>query len=150
METYEARLASFSGSASSKKSVRWPHPASFSVTPASLAAAGFFFEPVAGIKNSDNASCVYCCKGLEGWEEGDDALAEHLKRALDDGTGDSCPWATIMHESNTTKTAKQHWSDPHGDKMRNARKGTFGSWWKYDGKKGWKPTSDRVGEQPAL
>ena len=144
METYAGRLATFTVSSKKKSASRWPHPLKgFSVTPSSLASAGFYYDPAANSRDSDNVTCVHCAKGLEGWEEGDDALEEHLKRAIDGGSeGDRCPWATIMNER---QHDNEDWQDPHSQKMLNARRGTFGAWWKYDGKKGWKPTSERVG-----
>ena len=142
METYEARLASFTRKKGSFS--RWPYPSDggFSVTPRSLAAAGFYYDAVKGDSHSDNVTCVHCYKSLEGWEEGDLALTEHLKRAIDD-EGNKCPWATIVDERDNTTKGKAAWMDPHGEVMLAARLGTFGSWWEYDGRKGWKPTSQR-------
>lgn len=94
-------------------------------------------------------TCVYCSKGLEGWEDGDDALDEHLKRILDKSTGDRCPWATVMGVKRDFDLfgpeeldGGKH--DPLATHLVAARKKTFGEWWTFDGKKGWKPTSDRV------
>ena len=176
METYEGRLATFAVSAAAAAAAaagsrhpsksrqkeqqrqhtgaQWPHSASFSVTPASLASAGFYYDPTESA--SDNVTCVYCEKGLEGWEDGDDALDEHLRR-INKETGDKCAWATVMG-------AKRDWDlfgdgaladgsaqlDPAGEVLVQARRSTFGSWWKFDGKKGWKPTSGRVSRAVAI
>ena len=174
METYEGRLATFAASAASMSAAagsrhpsksrqkeqqqtrtQWPHSASFSVTPESLASAGFYYDPTES-SATDNVTCAYCKKGLEGWEDGDDALDEHLRR-IDKGTGDKCAWATVMG-------AKRDWDlfgdgaladgtaqlDPAGEVLAQARRSTFGSWWKFDGKKGWKPTSERVSRAVTL
>lgn len=160
METFEGRLASFklstskrkgqaSSSSSSSSSPPWPHhPTKFSVTPSTLAHAGFYHDPTP--TGDDNVTCIYCEKGLEGWEQGDDALDEHLKRVIDVETGDKCPWATVMGVKRDFDLFGEHEleggkHDPHAKHLVKARKNTFGEWWVYDGKKGWKPTSDRVG-----
>lgn len=143
--SYDVRLASFSSTSTSKRSqaktlARWPHPPSFSVTPASLASAGFIYDPTPTA--SDNVTCAYCRRGLEGWEPGDDALDEHLKRK-DEKTGLHCPWAAVM-------ARKREWEsgegiEREGEEMYKARLGTFGKWWKMDTKRNWNPTSSKVG-----
>lgn len=155
METLEGRLASFKLQSTRRKvnepyasTSAWPHhPTRFSVTPATLAAAGFYHDPTESAP--DNVTCVYCSKGLEGWENGDDALDEHLKRIVDKDTQAKCPWATIMGVKRDFDLfgpeeldGGKH--DPSAEYLVAARKKTFGNWWKFDGKKGWKPTSDRV------
>jgi len=155
METYEGRLASFKLHPSKRKAndaysstKAWPHhPTKFSVTPATLASAGFYHDPTESA--TDNVTCVYCHKGLEGWENGDDALDEHLKRVIDKSTGDKCPWATVMgikRDFDLFGPAELDGGnhDPMAQHLVTARRKTFGEWWKFDGKKGWKPTSDRV------
>jgi hypothetical protein len=155
METYTARLASFKLHPSKRKinepysaSIAWPHSSTrFSVTPSTLAQAGFYHDPTESA--NDNVTCFICNKGLEGWEDGDDALDEHLKRVIDKNTHDKCPWATIMGvKRDFDLFGKDEYEngkhDPSSTLLNTARKNTFGHWWKFDGKKGWKPTSERV------
>ncbi|KAI9158275.1 Protein bir1 [Paramyrothecium foliicola] len=91
--TYETRLASFQkstkkrGSAANNRGAKqqaWPHK---SISPASLASAGFYFSP--SPENPDNTVCFLCGNGLDGWESGDDPLDEHLKHAP------NCGWAIV-------------------------------------------------------
>ena len=144
METYERRLASFVPAARKRNQPipsTWPHPKSFSVTPATLAAAGFRYDPTPSA--NDNVTCVYCDKGLEGWEEGDDALDEHLKRTL--GSGERCAWAVILGVKRDYDEKGIAACDPPTSKsLENARKASFGPWWTFDNKSGWKPTSQKV------
>ncbi|RCI10357.1 hypothetical protein L249_4377 [Ophiocordyceps polyrhachis-furcata BCC 54312] len=130
----EARLASFqkivkkrgsSAGGRAKTSNTWPHK---QIAPASLAKAGFFFDPTPA--SPDNVVCFLCAKPLDGWEAGDDPLLEHLKHAPD------CGWATVAAiEADVGDYGTQ---DPISSQMIEARKATFGDWWPHDGKKGWK------------
>ncbi|KAF4335942.1 bir1 [Fusarium beomiforme] len=132
--TYESRLASFQrnskkrGSTASgrgTKALNWPHK---SITPASLARAGLFFNPTP--ENPDNATCFLCHKGLDGWEANDDPLLEHLKHAPE------CGWAVVAAiEAEIGDYAQQ---DPDQPYMKEARKATFAGMWPHDSKKGWK------------
>ncbi|SPJ81530.1 uncharacterized protein FTOL_08935 [Fusarium torulosum] len=132
--TYESRLASFQKSAKKRgsaasgrgtKALGWPHK---SITPASLARAGLFFNPTP--QNPDNASCFLCHKGLDGWEANDDPLIEHLKHAPE------CGWAVVAAiEAEVGDYAQQ---DPDQPYMKEARKATFAGRWPHDSKKGWK------------
>lgn len=151
VETFEGRLASFARQPRRRNQPvqsTWPHPDTFSVTPASLAIAGFRYDPTP--TSDDNVTCVYCGKGLEGWEEGDDALDEHLKR-LDSETGEPCAWATILgakrdyQDTVRSNKSTRHLERPQSQRLETARKRTFGAWWKLDNKKGWNPTSSKVG-----
>ncbi|RDA87409.1 hypothetical protein CP532_6977 [Ophiocordyceps camponoti-leonardi (nom. inval.)] len=131
---YEARLASFqkivkkrgsSAGGRTKASNTWPHK---QIAPASLAKAGFFFDPTPA--SPDNVVCFLCAKPLDGWEAGDDPLLEHLKHAPE------CGWATVAAiEADVGDYGTQ---DPISSYMIEARKATFGDWWPHDGKKGWK------------
>ncbi|PFH56183.1 hypothetical protein XA68_16926 [Ophiocordyceps unilateralis] len=131
---YEARLASFSKTAKKRgssaggrsgKVAAWPHK---QIAPASLAKAGFYFDPTP--TSPDNVVCFLCAKGLDGWEAGDDPLLEHLKHAPD------CGWATVAAiEAEVGEYGAQDPISPH---MVEARKATFGEWWPHEGKKGWK------------
>ncbi|KAB5545891.1 hypothetical protein GE09DRAFT_222437 [Coniochaeta sp. 2T2.1] len=135
---YDNRLASFKGpqpiskrrtsTASSRapKALTWPHK---KLSPSSFAKAGFVFQPTPS--NPDNVVCFLCDKHLDGWEEDDSPLVEHLKHVPD------CGWAIVAAvEAELGEYAKVHPLDP---RMVEARKATFGTGrWPYDGKKGWK------------
>lgn len=155
METVEGRLASFKLQPARRKvneahaaAGAWPHhPKHFSVTPKSLSNAGFYHDPTESAP--DNVTCVYCNKGLEGWEDGDDALDEHLKRVIDKATGAKCPWATVMGIKRDfdlfgPNEYEEGRHDPSAASILAARLGTFGDWWPFDNKKGWNPTSRKV------
>ncbi|KAH3679170.1 hypothetical protein WICMUC_001181 [Wickerhamomyces mucosus] len=59
----------------------WPHDYIKSSKPTSdkMVQAGFCFFPQ--VQDDDLASCMYCSVSLEGWDESDDPLEEHKKRA---------------------------------------------------------------------
>lgn len=134
---YENRLASFQGpqpvtkrrasNASSRapKALTWPHK---KLSPSSFARAGFVFQPTPA--NPDNVVCFLCDKHLDGWEEDDDPLIEHLKHVPD------CGWAIVAAiEKELGDLSKVHPLDP---RMIEARKATFAGKWPYDAKKAWK------------
>ncbi|KAM3561107.1 hypothetical protein ARSEF4850_003380 [Beauveria asiatica] len=130
--TYDGRLASFRkttrrrGSTAGRgaKPLNWPHK---QMTPASLANAGFYFNPSSN--NPDNCTCFLCQKGLDGWEAGDDPLVEHLTHAS------HCGWAVVKAiEADIEEYCKQDPTLPH---MAEAREATFGTRWPHEGKKGW-------------
>ncbi|KAE8378407.1 hypothetical protein BDV26DRAFT_281076 [Aspergillus bertholletiae] len=142
METFAARLASFdlvlhpekrrTSSAKAVKPVGWPHRRP---SPAELAHAGFYYNPYE--TNPDNTTCFLCHRALDGWEEEDNPITEHLKHASD------CGWAVMMdiqqHSSNPAEI-----EDPTSDKIREARLATFGTSWPHDGKRGWVCQSEKM------
>ncbi|KAE8354964.1 hypothetical protein BDV28DRAFT_63406 [Aspergillus coremiiformis] len=142
METFAARLASFdlvlhsakrsTSSAKAVQPITWPHRRP---SPAELAHAGFYYNPYE--TNPDNTTCFLCHRTLDGWEEEDNPITEHLKHAKD------CGWAIMMdiqqHSSNPAEI-----EDPTSDKIREARLATFGSSWPHDGKRGWVCQSDKM------
>jgi hypothetical protein len=97
MESYQARLDSFSkpkrvkqssSRSSASISLKWPHPPSFSATPAALAEAGFYFSP--SWEDRDNVHCFLCPKELSDWTKDDDPLELHWEKCKD-----SCAWAVV-------------------------------------------------------
>lgn len=147
MHIEEARLASFAPSTRSKQP-KWPHPPSYSVTPTSLARAGFHYAPVPSA--DDSASCFTCEKALGGWEDGDDALDEHLQH-----TKRSCPFARVCAIERARAANARWWEeeanawmlDIHSPEALEARLRTFSAkafTWPHDKKKGWRPTSTNV------
>lgn len=58
----------------------WPHDGKkgWKCTSQKLAQAGFHYEPTE--ESDDMASCAYCARTLGGWEKGDDAVHEHMRK----------------------------------------------------------------------
>ncbi|PWN54126.1 BIR-domain-containing protein [Violaceomyces palustris] len=58
----------------------WPYDSKKGWKPTSkkLSEAGFHFTPTE--EEPDSATCIYCDKGLGGWEKNDDPIHEHRKR----------------------------------------------------------------------
>ncbi|KAK2070540.1 hypothetical protein P8C59_005025 [Phyllachora maydis] len=134
---YENRLASFKGpqpvgkrrasnaSSRASKTLHWPHNG---LSPVDLAKAGFVFRPLPD--NPDNVVCFLCHKSLDGWEEQDSPLVEHLRHSPD------CGWAiTVAIEAEVAEYAGMH---PLDQRMLDARKATFAGRWPYEAKKGFK------------
>ncbi|KAJ5285180.1 hypothetical protein N7524_000486 [Penicillium chrysogenum] len=144
MDTFAARLASFdivlkpekrrSSGTKTPKAITWPHQRP---SPAELAHAGFYYKPYE--TNPDNTTCFECHRALDGWEEDDNPITEHLKHAPD------CGWAIMMDlQQNSSNPASIE--DPTGDRITQARLATFGTAWPHDGKKGWVCQSDKMVE----
>lgn len=92
-----------------------------------MARAGFIFQPLPS--NPDNVSCFLCSKALDGWEEDDSPLEEHLKHSPE------CGWAiTAAVEVELGEYARE---DPRDALMLDARTATFADRWPHEGKKGW-------------
>lgn len=103
-----------------------------------LAKAGFVWRPFP--ENPDNVACFLCNKSLDGWEEGDHPLEEHIKHSTD------CGWAVVAGiEANLFDLASE---DPSSARMIAARKATFGGRWPHEGKRGWKCKTKQVGFAP--
>ncbi|KAL5045323.1 hypothetical protein BDW71DRAFT_184081, partial [Aspergillus fruticulosus] len=143
METFSARLATFdlvlhpgrrSSSAKSAKPISWPHS---KPSPAELAYAGFFYNPYE--TNPDNTTCFLCRRALDGWEEDDNPITEHLKHAKD------CGWAVMMDIQQRSSNPAEI-EDPTSEPIVQARLATFGDSWPHDGKKGWMCHSDKMVE----
>ncbi|KAL3468058.1 hypothetical protein BJX64DRAFT_83753 [Aspergillus heterothallicus] len=143
METFAARLATFdlilqpdrrSSSSKSAKPISWPH---ISPSPAELANAGFFYNPYE--TNPDNTTCFLCRRALDGWEEEDNPITEHLKHTKD------CGWAIMMDIYRSSSNPAEI-EDPTSDKIAQARLATFGESWPHDGKKGWLCQSEKMVE----
>jgi hypothetical protein len=158
--TLESRIASFqtaqpiskrrASNASSKapKSLKWPHKflsaeevrslifvcLRRSLTRVQLAKAGFFYYPTQG--NPDNVACFLCHKALDGWEEDDDPLAEHLKHSSE------CGWAIVATIEKQDGDLSQEY--PTSVRMIEARKATFSDKWPHETKKGWKCKTKQV------
>ncbi|RAL12929.1 baculoviral IAP repeat-containing protein [Aspergillus homomorphus CBS 101889] len=143
METFAARLASFDrvlypekrrSSITPAEPIAWPHSRP---SPAELAHAGFFYHPYE--TNPDNTICFLCRRALDGWEEEDNPITEHLKHAPD------CGWAVMMDIQQRSSNPAEI-EDPTGERIVQARQATFGETWPHDGKRGWTCQSDKMVE----
>lgn len=74
---------------------------------------------------------------MDGWEEDDNPVTEHLKHAPD------CGWA-IMMDLQQSSSNPASIEDPTGDRITQARLSTFGTAWPHDEKKGWVCQSEKV------
>jgi len=81
-----------------------------------LAEAGFFFEP--SPETDDNVTCFLCKKSLDGWEPGDNPVAEHYRHAQE------CGWAVTMWIREMGGGVRT--GNPHQKSMVQARTMTFG------------------------
>lgn len=81
--------------------------------------------------------CFLCGKGLDGWEDGDDPLIEHIKHAS------HCGWAIVT--AIELEVDEYHKEDPSIPLMVDARKDTFAGRWPHEGRKGWKCKTKQVG-----
>lgn len=99
-----------------------------------MANAGFFFQPLPS--NPDNVVCFLCNKALDGWEEDDRPLEEHLKHAPE------CGWAiTAAVEAELGNYTRE---DPRDALMSEARKATFAGRWPHENRKGWSCKTKQV------
>ncbi|KAJ5553650.1 hypothetical protein N7494_003028 [Penicillium frequentans] len=144
MDTFAARLASFdvvlkpekrrSSGVKGPRFIAWPHS---KPSPAELAQAGFFYKPYES--NPDNTTCFECGRALDGWEEEDNPITEHLKHSPD------CGWAITMdiQQNSSNPSAIE---DPTSERITQARLATFGSAWPHDEKRGWVCQSEKMVE----
>lgn len=122
----------------------WPLPPSHSVTPTSLAAAGFYFAPQEGAE--DNVTCFLCHKSLGGWEAGDTALAEHVAHSVKKPgqVKNACAFALLC--SGGDRMRELGFSEEKD--LTKLRKDTFGKkadkWWPLEGKKGYPKAAEMV------
>lgn len=149
------RRASTAATSRAPKTLSWPHksikPADVSLFPhmdpiftfervlmrvyrLQMAKAGFFFQPLPS--NPDNVVCFLCSKALDGWEEDDSPLEEHLKHSPE------CGWAiTAAVEAELGEYARE---DPRDALMSEARKATFAGRWPHENRKGWSCKTKQV------
>ncbi|KAI1981946.1 hypothetical protein LOZ51_000763 [Ophidiomyces ophidiicola] len=144
METISARLESFrvahrplsKGRTSGVKAkpIAWPHRRP---SPEELAHAGFYYQPTD--ISPDNTACFLCRYALDGWEDDDDPITEHLRHSS------QCGWAMMMDITRRSSNPAEI-ADPTSIEITEARRATFGTWWPYDGKKGWKCKTEKMVE----
>ncbi|KAI4283675.1 MAG: hypothetical protein L6R35_005087 [Caloplaca aegaea] len=143
METLEARLQSFNIAHPSTKKrtsntkvaakLTWPHEVP---DPAQLAKAGFYYKPSSAAP--DNTVCYLCHSSLDGWEENDSPVGEHLSFSPD------CGWAVIARIEQDIDDGKMDQQDPMDESLVNARKMTFGINWPHEDKRGWVCKTQKV------
>ncbi|KAL8939017.1 MAG: hypothetical protein Q9216_003591 [Gyalolechia sp. 2 TL-2023] len=143
METYEARLQSFTDLHTTSKKrnsnikgackLKWPHK---TPAPAQLARAGFFYKPTSSAP--DNTTCYLCHSNLDGWEKEDDAISEHI--SLSPG----CGWAVLARLEQDIEEGNLEQKDPLDESLLNARKMTFGAIWPHEDKRGWLCKTQKV------
>ncbi|MCJ1461774.1 hypothetical protein MMC07_000373 [Pseudocyphellaria aurata] len=135
METYAARLLSFNTAHPAKKrgsdtkgtkALKWPLK---NISADELANAGFFYRPTAS--NPDNTVCFLCGNNVDGWEEDDNAVMEHLKLSPE------CGWAINVHIEQQLENGNYEIENPLDEKLMESRKMTFGSRWPHENKRGW-------------
>lgn len=76
-------------------------------------------------------TCFLCQKSLDGWDEDDDPVLEHLHHS------EQCAWAIIVAAQTVSDNPEQEQEDPLGEKMVEARRETFADQWPHEGKRGW-------------
>lgn len=101
-----------------------------------LALAGFFYQPTSSCL--DNTTCYLCKSNLDGWEENDNAVEEHLKHSPD------CGWAITIATELENEDGSQSQEDPMSERMLDARRMTFGAKWPHEHKRGWTCKTQKV------
>ena len=109
---------------------------SFMLTRIQLARAGFSYQPT--FSSPDNTTCYLCESNIDGWEEGDNAIEEHLKLSP------KCGWAITIATELEIEHGSQSQEDPMSERMLNARRMTFASRWPHETKRGWTCKTQRV------
>ncbi|KAL8734308.1 MAG: hypothetical protein Q9166_001506 [cf. Caloplaca sp. 2 TL-2023] len=136
METFANRLESFkvihpstkkrTSNAKAAPKLKWPHS---SPDPAQLARAGFFYNPTAS--TPDGTTCYLCHCNLDGWEEDDSAIGEHLSFSP------HCGWATIAQIEQDVEDGNHEHGNTMDERLLDARRMTFGVNWPHENKRGW-------------
>lgn len=131
--TFESRAASFVPP--TKRAKGWPHK---SPSPADLAKAGFFYKPTS---SKDNVECFMCSRYLDGWEQDDDPIQEHLKH------GPDCAWALLVALELDRSYDTSSMEDPTGPHITEARRSTFEIMgWPHESKRGWTCKTEKMVE----
>ncbi|KAI9893941.1 MAG: hypothetical protein M1814_005494 [Vezdaea aestivalis] len=140
--TYEGRLATFESAVptakrgpapKSRKPISWPL---IRPTPHQLARAGFYFRPTPTYL--DNVACFVCNKSLDGWNEHDDPILEHLEHSKD------CGFALVAAIEGRVDIGERGHLHPLSEEMKFARRTTFRDSWPHEHKKGWVPKVEKV------
>ena len=100
-----------------------------------LAQAGFFFAPTSSCP--DSVKCYLCQSSLDGWEETDDPIDEHLSHS------GQCGWAIAVAIDRAIERGYDNLKDPSSEEMLDARKMTFAGW-PHENKRGWLCKTQKV------
>ncbi|PRQ74729.1 hypothetical protein AAT19DRAFT_15082 [Rhodotorula toruloides] len=151
--------------AASTKHLNWPYPLSgaaaktSSIHPDRLVEAGFYSTPID--EDATVTTCFACGVVVGMWEEGEDALFRH--EAAAEEAGIRCPFATVRRHAwgeegvDAPGREKENWDEywgdegewhPRGERMNEARRGTFDVGWPHDDDEGGVPTRDEVRPPP--
>ncbi|KAL7339470.1 hypothetical protein BJY59DRAFT_726790 [Rhodotorula toruloides] len=147
--------------AASTKHLNWPYPLSgaaaksSSIHPDRLVEAGFYSTP---IDDDPTVTTCFACGVVVGmWEEGEDALFRH--EAAAEEAGIRCPFATVRRHGwgeegvDAPGRERESWDEcwgeegewhPRGERMNEARRGTFDVGWPYDDDGDGVPTRDEI------
>ena len=82
--------------------------------------------------------CYLCKSNLDGWEQNDNAIEEHVKLSPD------CGWAITIAIELGVEHGSQSPDDPMSERLLDARKMTFGSKWPHEAKRGWTCKTQKV------
>ena len=132
--TLSARLATFEPPTKRSKA-GWPHK---QPSAEAIAKAGFLYRPQS--TGSDNVVCYLCARQLDGWEEEDDPVQEHLKHSPE------CGWAMLMAIAQDGKYDIDGMEDPTDASITEARRATFAAGWPHEAKRGWVCKTERMVE----
>jgi len=75
---------------------------------------------------------------LDGWEEDDDPIVEHLKHSP------ACGWAIAVYIEQSIENGNPTEENPMSDGMLSARTMTFGTQWPHENKRGWTCKTQKV------
>jgi hypothetical protein len=131
--TLEARLKTFEPP-SKRSKAGWPHK---SPSAEAVATAGFYYRP--NKTGDDNVVCYLCDRYLDGWEEDDDPVAEHLEHSSE------CGFAVLAGIARAEAYDASQMEDPTGQRLEDARRATFANW-PHEGKRGWTCKVDKMVE----
>ena len=84
-------------------------------------------------------TCFLCGQNLDGWEEEDDPIQEHITHSP------ICAWAILMNVEQDHHDASSMEDPTHGP-IADARRATFADAWPHDSKRGWTCKVDKMVE----
>ena len=101
-----------------------------------LAQAGFYYQPTSSCP--DNVTCYLCRSNLDGWEDTDDPIEEHISHSA------SCGWAITVFAERAVEYGHRDLADPLSAGMFEARRMTFAPGWPHENKRGWLCKTEQV------
>lgn len=131
--TLEARLKTFEPPTKRSKA-GWPHK---SPSAEAVALAGFYYQPQK--TGDDNVVCYLCDRYLDGWEEDDDPIEEHLQHSPE------CGYAIMARIAQGEQQDTSKMEDPTGKRLEDARRATFADW-PHESKRGWVCKAEKMVE----